>query len=97
MALGCASRAARGVLIFSCACWPFAGLLRASVYSIHLSILLSGYFLVVELRTLALILRETAEPPGGSEHRGDGITWAAVQRRATAMPGVAERPVRTPG
>ena len=49
------------------------------------------------MRTLALILRETAEPPGGSEHRGDGITWAAVQRRATAMPGVAERPVRTPG
>ena len=53
--------------------------------------------MVVELRTLAFILRETAEPPGGSEHRGDGITWAAVQRTATVMPGAAERPVRTPG
>ena len=83
--------------IFSRAYWPFAGLLWASVYSVHMSILSSGYFLVVELRTLAFILRETAEPPGGSEHRGDGITWAAVQRTATAMPGAAERPVSTPG
>ena len=73
--------------IFSPAHWPFAGLLPANVYSVCLSILSSGYFLVVELRTLAFILRETAEPLGGSEHRGDSITWAAVQRRATAMPG----------
>ena len=72
--------------IFSSAHWPFAGLLPGSVYSVCLSILSSGYFLVVELRTLAFILRETAEPLGGSEHRGDSITWAAVQRRATAMP-----------